>query len=104
MPTARAQKQILIPKQSLIAFCRRNHIRELSLFGSAIRDDFGAESDIDILVDFEPDAEVDLIEFSGMRLELIEMFGREVDLVTYAALKPLIKDSILSSKVIVYAV
>jgi predicted nucleotidyltransferase len=95
---------IEIPEKSLIAFCRRNHIRELSLFGSSIRDDFRPESDLDVLVEFEPDAEIDLIEFSGMRLELMELFGRDVDLVTPAALKPLIKDSILSSRVVLYAI
>lgn len=95
---------IEIPEQSLRTFCRRNQIRELSLFGSVIRDDFGPDSDIDILIEFEPDAEVDLLEFSGMRLELMDLFGRNVDLATPAALKPLIKDSILSSKVTIYAV
>jgi len=95
---------IEIPEQQLRDFCRRNHIQELALFGSVIGDNFGPDSDIDVLVEFEPDAAIDLFEFSGMRLELLELFGREVDLATPAALKPLIKDKILASKVIIYAV
>ena len=93
---------IQIPEQALRGFCRRNQVRKLSLFGSVIRDDFGPDSDIDILIEFKPEAEVDLLEFSGMRLELMDLFGRNVDLVTPSALKPLIKDSILSNKVTVY--
>ena len=62
------------------------------------------ELSLRLRVEFEPDAEIDLIEFSGMRLELMELFGREVDLVTPAGLKPLIKNSILSNRVVVYAV
>ena len=95
---------VTIDRSKIASFCQRNHIKELSLFGSAIRDDFGLDSDVDVLVEFEPDAEIDLIQFSGMRLELIELFGREVDLVTKSSLKPLIKDEVLSSCEVVYAV
>jgi len=97
-------RPFIINYPKIVSFCQRNHIKELSLFGSAIRDDFGLDSDVDVLVEFEPDAQIDLIQFSGMRLELIELFGREVDLVTKSALKPLIKNEVLSSREVVYAV
>jgi hypothetical protein len=99
-----AQAKIDLPTHKIADFCLRHHIRELALFGSVLRDDFGPESDIDILVEFEPAAEIDLFEFSGMRLELMELLGRPVDLVTPTALKPLIKDTILKSRSVVYAV
>ena len=95
---------ISLPEADLASFCRRHHIRELALFGSVVTGGFGPESDIDMLVEFAPHAEVDLFEFSGMRLELMEIFGRKVDLVTPSSLKPLIKDSILANKVVIYAV
>ena len=98
------KEKIKIPTDKIVAFCRQHHLREFALFGSVLREDFGPDSDIDVLVEFEPDAEIDLIQFSGMRLELIELFGREVDLVTKPALKPLIRNEVLSSREVVYAV
>jgi predicted nucleotidyltransferase len=96
--------KIQIPADKIAAFCRQHHVRKLSLFGSVLRDDFNPHSDIDILVEFEPTAQIDLFEFSGMRLELMELLDRPVDLVTPTALKPLIKDDILKSRKVVYEV
>lgn len=96
--------KIQIPFDKIAAFCRRHHIRKLSLFGSILRADFSPHSDIDILVEFEPTAQVDLFEFSGMRLELMELLDRPVDLVTPTALKPLIKEAILESRKVFYEV
>ena len=58
-PMSRAQ--IDIPKEKIAEFCRRNHIRRLALFGSVLRDDFTPQSDVDVLVEFEPDARVGLL-------------------------------------------
>jgi hypothetical protein len=68
-------------EQAVADFCRRHRIRELSLFGSATRDDFGPESDVDVLVDFAPDAVPTLSEIVTMGEELTALFGRPVDLV-----------------------
>jgi predicted nucleotidyltransferase len=68
-------------EQAVADFCRRHRIRELSLFGSATRDDFGPESDVDVLVDFAPDAKATLGEIVTMGEELSALFGRPVDLV-----------------------
>jgi predicted nucleotidyltransferase len=68
-------------EQAVADFCRRHRIRELSLFGSATRDDFGPESDVDVLVDFAPDAKPTLGEIVTMGEELSALFGRPVDLV-----------------------
>ena len=84
-------------------FCRRNRISRIEAFGSALRDDFRPDSDIDLLVEFEPDAPMDLFEFNGLQIELTELLGRKVDLVPRRALKPLIRDEILATARVIYA-
>ncbi len=68
-------------EEAVAAFCRRHRIRALSLFGSATRDDFGPGSDVDVLVEFEPDAKPALYEMMTMQEELSALFDRPVDLV-----------------------
>lgn len=72
---------IPIPKDKIKDFCRRNHIRELALFGSVLRDDFEPDSDVDMLVEFERGEEPDLMEIVRIENELSEILGRQVDLV-----------------------
>ena len=84
-----------IPREALSDFCRRNHIRRLALFGSVLRDDFAAESDVDVLVEFEPGTRVGLIGFAGMENELSELIGRKVDLNTPRCLNPHFRDEVL---------
>ena len=74
--------QITIPRGKLAAFCKENGIRRLAVFGSALRDDFGPDSDVDLLVEFEPDRIPGLMGLAGMEIELSEMFGRDIDLLT----------------------
>jgi predicted nucleotidyltransferase len=68
--------------EGILAFCRRNPIRKLSLFGSVLRDDFSATSDVDFLVELEPNSGVGLFKFMNMQFELEDMIGRKVDLRT----------------------
>jgi predicted nucleotidyltransferase len=70
--------------------CRRYQVRELSLFGSAARGEMRPDSDIDLLVEFLPEAEVDLVDHAGLMLDLARLLGRKVDLVSKNGLKPLI--------------
>ena len=70
-----------MPKDKIAEFCRRHHIRKLALFGSVLRDDFGPESDLDVLVEFEPD-HIPGLEFFSMEAELSQILGRKVDLNT----------------------
>ena len=85
-----------IPRDQLNEFCRRNHIRRLAFFGSVVRDDFGPESDIDVLVGFEPGHVPGLIRFCGMEIELGELLGgRRVDLNTPECLSPYFRESVL---------
>lgn len=87
--------QIDVPEDKLSGFCRRNHIRRLSLFGSVLRNDFTPHSDVDILVEFEPEARVGLITLAGMEIELGRLIGRRVELHTVKGLNPLYRDEVL---------
>lgn len=87
--------RIAIDQGVLAAFCRRHHVRRLSFFGSVLRDDFGPESDVDVLVEFEPQHVPGLIRFAGMEIELSELLGRKVDLNTAGALSRHFRDEIV---------
>ena len=76
-----------LPREAIAAFCRRWKITELALFGSVLREDFGSDSDVDVLVTFAPEARWTLLDFVTMKDELEGMIGREVDLVTRAAVE-----------------
>lgn len=85
---------VSIDKPALAEFCRKNHIRKLSLFGSILRDDFGPTSDVDMLVEFDPAAVVGLIKLAGLELRLTELVGRKVDLRTLQELSPLFRERV----------
>ena len=80
-------------------FVKAFHVRTVSLFGSVVRGDAGNESDIDLLIDFEPDATVGLFEFARLQEFLRETLKRPVDIVTRDALHPALKDTILEEAV-----
>lgn len=96
--------QVKLDRDALAAFCRKWRIRELSLFGSALREDFGPESDLDFLVSFEPGAAVDLFDLVDMKEDLEAQYGRPVDLVEKEALRnPWRKREILKTREVIYA-
>lgn len=95
--------RIEIDEAQLADICRRYHVRELALFGSVLRDDFDGESDIDILVEFEPDAPIGLIEHYDLQQELVTLLGREVDLISKRGLNPIIRDEVLDAARVVFA-
>ncbi len=76
------QVRIKVPRAEIEAFCRKRHILKFSLFGSILRDDFGAESDVDVLVEFESGHIPGLIRFAEMENELSAILGRKADLRT----------------------
>ncbi len=78
-------------------------MRELAIFGSAVRDDFNPDSDIDVLIDLAPDARVGLVALQKMRDELAEIFGRPVDLLTRNGLNRHIREQILLDAEIIHA-
>jgi predicted nucleotidyltransferase len=78
---------IEIPRKEIAEFCRRWRIEELSIFGSALREDFRPDSDVDVLVRFSPEARWGLFDLMHMEEELKAIFGREVDLVEWSAVE-----------------
>ena len=94
---------IEVDEAKLADLCRRYLVRELSLFGSAARGEMRPDSDIDLLVEFLPNAEVGLVEHAGLMLDLAQLLGRKVDLVSKNGLKPRIRSSVLSEARLVYA-
>jgi hypothetical protein len=103
MSSSPSGARISIPRKELREFCRRYQVQRLALFGSVLRADFGANSDVDVLVLFKPEAHVSFITLSRMQRELSEILGRRVDLVPMDGLKPVIRDSVLSNIEDVYA-
>ena len=95
---------IAVPKRKIAAFCRRWKVVEMGLFGSALRDDFNASSDVDVLVTFASDAQVSLFDLAQMQFELGRLFGRPVDVLEKDALRnPFRKREILKSARVIYA-
>ena len=96
--------QLTIPSEALAAFCREHGIKRLAIFGSALRDDFGPESDVDVLVEFEPDRIPGLFGLAGMELELSGLFsGRKVDLRTPEDLSPYFRQDVVDAAEVQYA-
>jgi predicted nucleotidyltransferase len=88
-------ERLHVPRESLTELCRRYHVRRLALFGSVLRADFTAESDIDMLVEFEPGRTPGLAFFT-LQDELSALFGRPVDLNTLECLSPYFRDEVAS--------
>jgi predicted nucleotidyltransferase len=93
--------RIEIPRDRVAEFCRRHHIRKLALFGSVLRDDFQPSSDVDVLVEFEPDF-VPGLDFFSLESELSKILGRKVDLNTPAFLSRYFRDRTLAEAEVEY--
>jgi uncharacterized protein len=91
-----------IPKDEIAAFCRKYHIRKLSLFGSVLREDFRPNSDVDVLVEFDP-AHIPGFAFFSMQEELSQLLGRRVDLNTAGFLSRYFRDEVLREAAVQYA-
>jgi len=95
--------QIDIPTDRIASFCQRHQVRRLWLFGSVLGPEFGPNSDVDVLVEFEAAARIGYLGMSALELELSEMLGREVDLRTPAEISPHFRDRVLASAELQYA-
>jgi hypothetical protein len=93
--------RIDIPKDKIAEFCRHNRIHRLALFGSVLRDDFGPESDVDVLVEFEP-GHTPGLAFFGMEEDLSQLLGRKVDLNTPAFISPYFRQEVLDHLEVLY--
>lgn len=94
--------RIAIDREKIADFCRRHHIRRLALFGSVLRDDFRPDSDVDVLVEFEPGATVGFLRLAAMELELSGILGRKGDLRTPAELSRYFRDEVLKEAEVQY--
>lgn len=101
--TAAVVTQIVLPIDLIREVCQRHRVRELSIFGSVLREDFRPDSDLDVIVEFQPDARVGFIEFGKLEQELEQLFGRTVDLITKRSVRPELRDEILGSAQVLYA-
>lgn len=95
-------KNLVIPKDKIADFCQRYHIQRLAIFGSALREDFSADSDVDILVEFQKGLEPGFA-FFGMQDELTELLGRKVDLHTPNFLSRYFRDEVIENAEVQYA-
>jgi len=97
------QPPINIPTQKLADLCRQYQIRRLALFGSVLRDDFQPDSDVDVLVEFAPEAHIGFMALGRIQRELSALLQRPVDLVPQEGLKPVIRAAVLDSAEVLYA-
>lgn len=89
--------RVPLDREAIATFARRHHIRKLAVFGSATRDDFGPESDVDFLVEFDPGHVPGLMTLAGMENELAEIVGRDVDLRTIGDVSPYFRDQVVAT-------
>jgi predicted nucleotidyltransferase len=101
--TMNSRTQIAVSREKIGEFCRRNHIRKLSVFGSVVRDGFRPDSDVDVLVEFETGQGPGYFGLIRMERELAEIMGRKVDLRTPGELSRYFRDAVLSSAEVQYA-
>ncbi|MCL5271681.1 MAG: nucleotidyltransferase family protein [bacterium] len=92
-----------LPLDKIAELCRRYRVHELSIFGSALRMDFRPDSDVDLLVDFEPDAVIGLLDYCDFQNHLSDLLQRRADLVSKDGLKLPIRDHILATAKVIYA-
>lgn len=97
-----AKTNLNIPKEKIDGFCKKNHIRKLSIFGSALRQDFRFDSDVDVLVEFEPETRVGMIRLAEIESELGEILGRKADLNTPGFISKYYRDKVLDEAVVHY--
>jgi len=103
MESNMASHKIKIPEKKIKDFCLKYQVQRMALFGSVLREDFRPDSDIDILVVFDPSARITFMTLGKMRRELSVLFRRPVDLVPEEGLKPAIRETVLSNAQEVYA-
>jgi uncharacterized protein len=94
--------RINITKEQIVEFCQKSHIKKLAFFGSVLRDDFKKKSDIDVLVDFDPNAKMDLIRMAEIEIELSKIIGKKVDLRTPQDLSVYFRDKVIAEAEVQY--
>jgi len=99
-----AYLQFSVSREDVASFCRKHHVRRLALYGSVVRDDFGPQSDIDVLVEFDPEHVPGLLRLYDIEQDLSGMFdGMPVEMTTFGSLSHFLKDRVLAEAVELYA-
>jgi hypothetical protein len=93
---------IEIPRERIAEFCRQRHIHWLALFGSVLRDDFRPESDVDVLVEFEPEQQYTYFTLAQIENDLSSLLGRKVDLHVSKSVHPFLRDKVLGQAEALY--
>lgn len=96
-------EMIPLPIEQIESICKRFKVRELSLFGSIVKGDFRSDSDVDLLIEFEPDNTIGFMGLSSLQRKFSEIFSRNVDLVSKKGLNPVIREEVLTQRRIIYA-
>jgi predicted nucleotidyltransferase len=100
--TERVAANLSIPYDAIAEFCERHHIRKLALFGSVLRDDFRPDSDVDVLVEFEPGRKITFLDLAASERALTTLLGRKVDLREPEELSRYFRDRVLASAQTIY--
>lgn len=95
--------RITVNQDQIADFCRRHHIRKLAFFGSVLRDDFRPDSDVDVLLEFEPDVRIGLLGLMTLQLEFSELIGREADFRLPGDLSRYFRDRVIAEAEVLYA-
>ena len=95
-------QNITLPMDAIIAFCEKYPIRKLSLFGSVLRDDFRPDSDVDVLVEFEPGARISSFDLATMEIELGALIGRKIDLREPEELSRYFRQKVIDTALVLY--
>jgi len=93
---------LALPMAGIIEICRRYPVQKLSVFGSVLRDDFAPGSDVDMLVEFQPGARVGYFELAEIEIELSDLLGRKVDLMTPECVSRYFRDEVLAEAEAIY--
>jgi hypothetical protein len=102
METIKAEAHLQISPKNIMEFCQRHRIFKLAFFGSVLREDFGPESDVDMLVEFEPGQSIGFFELVRIETELSQLIGRQVDLRTPQELSRYFRQQVLDTSEVVY--
>jgi uncharacterized protein len=94
---------VILPEREISEICQRYQVRELAVFGSAVRGELRPDSDIDLLVEFLPESRPGLLRFASLMRELSDLLGRRVDLAVKRALKPRVRPEVLAEARVIYA-
>jgi uncharacterized protein len=94
--------RIAVPQERIAELCRRRHIRWLALFGSVLRDDFRPDSDVDVLIEFEPEQRYTYFTLAQIEADLSSFLGRKVDLHMPKTLHPFLRDNVLGQAEALY--